>query len=76
VQLALEQPGLPYRWVDLDSAAGQTRPPAFLAMNPNGGKVPMLECASEGGIALDGYPAIRAGLDRVRAQPGFVPMEA
>ena len=185
VQLALEQLGLPYRWVEVDSAAGQTRSPAFLAMNPNG-KVPVLEvepgrylpesnailcflaegtrlwpvdrwsraqalqwlffeqyshepyvavaryiarwlpadhprradlprlverghealavmarrldeapfmageaysvadialfaythCAPDGGIALDGYPAIRAWLDRVRAQPGFVPMEA
>jgi glutathione S-transferase len=31
-------------------------------------------CADEGGIALDAYPAVRAWLDRVRAQPGFVPM--
>lgn len=185
VQLALEQLGTPYRWVEVDSAAGGTRTPAFLAMNPNG-KVPLLEvepgrylpesnailcfladgtrlwpvdrwsraqalqwmffeqyshepyvavarfiarwlpadhprraelprlverghqalavmeqrlgetpyfagdsysvadialfaythCAADGGIALDGYPAIRAWLDRVRAQPGFVPMQA
>jgi glutathione S-transferase len=185
VQLALEQLGTPYRWVEVDSTAGGTRTPAFLAMNPNG-KVPVLEvepgrhlaesnailcflaegsrlwpvdrwscaqslqwlffeqyshepfvavarfiarwlpadhprraelprlverghqalavmerrlsesrfmageaysvadialfaythCAPDGGIMLDGYPAIRAWLDRVRAQPGFVPMEA
>lgn len=185
VQLALEQLGTPYRWVEVDSAAGGTRTPAFLAMNPNG-KVPLLEvepgrylpesnailcfladgtrlwpadrwsraqalqwmffeqyshepcvavarfiarwlpadhprraelprlierghqalavmerhlaaqpfmvggdhsiadialfaythCAADGGIALDGYPSIRAWLDRVRAQPGFVPMQA
>ena len=31
-------------------------------------------CADEGGIALDAYPAVRAWLARVRAQPGFVPM--
>ena len=183
VQLALEQLGTPYRWLEVDSAAGQTRSAAFLAMNPNG-KVPVLEvepgrclaesnailcflaegsrlwpvdrwtraqalqwmffeqyshepfvavarfiarwlpadhprraelprlvergqqalavmerrlsetpnmagdaysvadialfaythCAPDGGIALDDYPAIRAWLDRVRAQPGFVPM--
>lgn len=42
VQLALEQLGTPYRWVEVDSAAGGTRTPAFLAMNPNG-KVPLLE---------------------------------
>ncbi len=42
VQLALEQIGQPYRWVEVDSAAGGTRTPAFLAMNPNG-KVPLLE---------------------------------
>jgi glutathione S-transferase len=185
VRLALEQLGLAYRWVEVDSAAGATRAPDFLAMNPNG-KVPLLEveagrylpesnailcflgegtrlwpvdrwsralalqwmffeqyshepyvavarfiarwlpadhprraelprlverghqalavmerrlaqapyfagdqysvadialfaythCAPDGGIALDGYPAIRAWLDRVRAQPGFVPMAA
>jgi len=185
VQLALEQLGTPYRWVEVDSAAGGTRTPAFLAMNPNG-KVPLLEvepgrylpesnailcfladgtrlwpvdrwsraqalqwmffeqyshepyvavarfiarwlpadhprraelprlverghqalavmerrlgetpyfagdsysvadialfaythCAADGGIALDGYPSVRAWLDRVRAQPGFVPMQA
>ena len=31
-------------------------------------------CASDGGLDLVAYPAIRDWLDRVRAQPGFVPM--
>ena len=31
-------------------------------------------CADEGGFDLDVYPAIRAWLDRVRAQSGFVAM--
>jgi glutathione S-transferase len=31
-------------------------------------------CAGDGGIALAGYPALRAWLDRVEARPGFVPM--
>ncbi|MCE5232229.1 MAG: glutathione S-transferase family protein [Mizugakiibacter sp.] len=44
VQLLLEQLGRAYRWVEVDSAAGATRTPAFLAMNPNG-KVPLLEAA-------------------------------
>jgi glutathione S-transferase len=30
--------------------------------------------AAEGGIALDGYPAIRAWLDRVAAEPGHIPI--
>ena len=42
VQLLLEQLGRPYRWVEVDSAAGETRTAQFLAMNPNG-KVPLLE---------------------------------
>jgi glutathione S-transferase len=42
VRLALEQLGLPYRWVEVDSASGETRTPEFLAMNPNG-KVPTLQ---------------------------------
>jgi glutathione S-transferase len=29
-------------------------------------------CADEGGFSLDGYPAIRAWLDRTAAQPGHV----
>lgn len=42
VQLLLEQQGRAYRWVEVDSAHGATRTPAFLARNPNG-KVPLLE---------------------------------
>ena len=44
VQLVLEQTGRPYRWVEVNSAAGETRTPEYLAKNPNG-KVPMLELA-------------------------------
>ena len=42
VRLALEQLGLPYRWVEINPGAGETRTPEFLAMNPNG-KVPTLQ---------------------------------
>jgi glutathione S-transferase len=42
VQLLLEQLGAPYRWIDIDSANGQTRTADFLAKNPNG-RVPLLE---------------------------------
>jgi glutathione S-transferase len=42
LQLLLDQLGTPYRWVDVDSAHGQTRTPDFLAKNPNG-RVPLLE---------------------------------
>jgi glutathione S-transferase len=31
-------------------------------------------CAEDGGIALAAYPALRAWLGRIEAQPGFVPM--
>lgn len=44
VQLILEQTGRPYRWVEVNSAAGETRTPEYLARNPNG-KVPLLELA-------------------------------
>jgi glutathione S-transferase len=33
-------------------------------------------CAHEGGISLDDYPSLQGWLDRIRAQPGFVPMPA
>lgn len=42
VQLLLEQLGAPYRWIDVDSANGQTRTPQFLVKNTNG-RVPLLE---------------------------------
>ena len=42
VQLLLEILGQPYRWVAINSAAGETRTPEYLAKNPNG-KVPLLE---------------------------------
>jgi len=32
-------------------------------------------CAEDGGIGLAPYPAVRAWLERVRAQPRFVPMQ-
>ena len=44
VRLVLEQLGVAHRWVEVDSARGETRTPAFLARNPNG-KVPLLELA-------------------------------
>jgi glutathione S-transferase len=33
-------------------------------------------CAEEGGFSLDPYPAVRAWLDRVAAEPGHVPIDA
>ena len=42
VQLCLEILGEPYRWVQVNSAKGETRTPEYLAKNPNG-KVPLLE---------------------------------
>ena len=42
VRLLLEQLGRDYRWIETDSANGETRTPEYLAKNPNG-KVPMLE---------------------------------
>ena len=44
VQLLLEQLGRTYRWVEINSATGETRTPDFLTKNPNG-KVPLLELA-------------------------------
>src|SRR5689334_21330070 len=41
VKLAAEQLRLPYRWVEVNSANGETRTPEFLARNPNG-KVPTI----------------------------------
>lgn len=41
VRLLLEQLGTRYRWVEVDSAHGQTHEPEFLALNPNA-KVPLV----------------------------------
>jgi glutathione S-transferase len=42
VRLLLHQLGLPFELVEKDILAGETRTPAFLAINPNG-RVPVLE---------------------------------
>jgi glutathione S-transferase len=55
VRLALEQLALPYRWVEVDTARGETRSLKFLAMNANG-KVPTL--ALEDGTFLPESNAI------------------
>lgn len=44
VQLLLEHIGAPYRWVEVNSVAGETRTAEYLAKNPNG-KIPLLELA-------------------------------
>ena len=42
LRLLLDQLGREYRWVEVDSSAGETRTPEYLAKNSNG-KVPMIE---------------------------------
>jgi glutathione S-transferase len=42
VKLALEQLGLPYRWVEVSTTKGETKTADFLAKNPNG-QVPALQ---------------------------------
>jgi len=42
VKLAAQQLRIPYRWVEVNSANGETRTPEFLARNPNG-KVPTVQ---------------------------------
>jgi glutathione S-transferase len=68
LQLLLSQLGTPYRWVEVDTRAGGTRTPEFLAKNPNG-KVPLLEledgrCLPESNAILcylaDGSPFLPA----------------
>ncbi len=46
VYLALTQLGLPFEWVNVDNAKGETRAPGFLAKNPYG-KIPLLEIAED-----------------------------
>jgi glutathione S-transferase len=55
VRMALDILGLPYEWREIDMMKGETRTPAFLAMNPNG-KVPVLEI--DGAIFLPESNAI------------------
>ncbi len=42
LRLLLELLGREYRWIEIDSSAGETRTAEYLSKNPNG-KVPMLE---------------------------------
>jgi glutathione S-transferase len=50
VQLLLEQLSKPYQWIEVNSAAGETRTVDYLAKNPNG-KIPLLENESGGYLA-------------------------
>ena len=75
VKLALEQLRLPYRWVEVSTAKGETRTAQFLARNPNG-QVPTLALEDgsflpESGAILhylaEGTPLLPAGrLERAR----------
>ncbi|MFC7300969.1 glutathione S-transferase family protein [Cognatiluteimonas weifangensis] len=42
LRMLLEHLGRPYQWIEIDSFAGQTRTPEFLALNPNG-RIPVLQ---------------------------------
>ena len=42
LRMLLGHLGRPYRWIETDSAHGQTRTPEYLAKNPNG-RVPLIE---------------------------------
>ncbi len=42
VKWTCERLGLPYRWIEVDVVAGETRRPEFLARNP-AGQVPTVE---------------------------------
>ena len=75
VKLALEQLRLPYCWIEVSTAKGETRTAQFLARNPNG-QVPTLELEDgsflpESGAILhylaEGTPLLPAGrLERAR----------
>ena len=55
VRMVLEALDQPYQWTEIDTVAGQTRTPEYLAMNANG-KVPVLEI--EPGVYLPESNAI------------------
>ena len=70
LRLLLEQLGRDYRWIEVDSARGETRTPEFLARNPNG-RVPLIEL--EDGRVLVESNAILCWLAE---GTGFVPVDA
>ena len=73
MRLLLGRLGVPFDLVELNILQGATRTPEYLARNPDG-KIPLLEL--EGGIDLADFPAIGAWLERVRGQPGHIPIAA
>lgn len=68
VRLLLEQLGLRYRWIETDSAGGDTRTPRYLAKNPNG-KVPMLELG-DGRILVESNAILYWLAEGTRFLPG------
>ena len=70
LRLLLEQLGRPYRWIEVDSARGETRTPEYLARNPNG-KVPLIEL-DDGSVLVES----NAILCWLAEGTGFVPADA
>jgi glutathione S-transferase len=69
VRLALEQLGLPYKWIEVSTTRGETRTPEFLHKNPNA-QVPALGLPEGGFLAesnailnylADGSPLLPTG---------------
>ena len=69
VQWALEETGAPYEFYHLDFAAGESKSPAFLALNP-GGKIPVLQ---DGELVLTESGAICSYLGDKYPEAGLIP---
>ncbi|MBX2869500.1 MAG: glutathione S-transferase family protein [Acidiferrobacterales bacterium] len=69
VQWALEESGAPYEFYHLDFAAGESKSPEFLALNP-GGKIPVLQ---DGELVLTESGAICSYLGDKFPDTGLTP---
>lgn len=68
VRFTVDYLRLPYEWVEIDSVAGGTRTPEFLAMNPQG-QVPVAELA-DGQFLAQSNAIIRHVANGSRLLPG------
>jgi glutathione S-transferase len=71
-RLLLSMLGVPYETVAVDLAKREQKQPDFLKLNPRG-QVPALEDA---GTVIWDSTAILVWIDRIKAQPGFIPVAA
>jgi GST-like protein len=74
-RIALEECGLPYKWIFVDLAKGENKTPQFLAMNPNGAIPVIVDHEGPGGKPLTLYQSTAILLYAAEKSGKFIPKD-